>query len=161
MAPVPHHVIAVAWQIRQLPRPTVDAPTLTVSAGPDQPFCTSVLAIGELAHGLAYAWGMDGHAGGAIWKTRTYSPGRLPGMATGPHGEAIVHTLTTWGASHAAALWQTAQLLAVDEPGEVLSAWTTQDHLAGSFIVGIPLWGSWLSRSETWGACQPRCPADL
>ena len=25
-APVPHHVIAVAWRIRQLPRPTVDAP---------------------------------------------------------------------------------------------------------------------------------------
>jgi hypothetical protein len=113
---------------------------MAVSAGPDLPFFTSVLAIGELAQNLAYGWGMGGHAaGGAIWRTRTYHPGRLPGMAIGPHGAAIVHTLalTTWGAGHAAALWHSAQLMAVDEPGEVLSAWT-QDHLADSVIVGIP-----------------------
>ncbi len=76
-APVPHHVIAVAWRIRQLPRPTADAPTLAVAALPGQPFVTSVLAIGEVAQGQAYAWGMRGHSGGATWKTRTYAAGRL------------------------------------------------------------------------------------
>ncbi len=116
----------------------MDAPTLAVSPGPGQPFFVSVLAVGELSQGLAYAWGMDGHhRGGATWKTRTYAPGRLPGMATGPFGAAIVHTLTTRAARCAAALWQAAQQLIVGEAGEVLSAWT-QDHLADSVIVGIP-----------------------
>ena len=75
---------------------------------------------------------MRGHnAGGATWKTRTYAAGRLPGMATGPHGAAIVHTLSTRGARCA------AQLLTAVDPSEVLSAWT-QDHLADSVLVGIP-----------------------
>ena len=68
---------------------------------------------------------MRGHtAGGATWRTRTYAAGRLPGMATGPHGDAIVHTLTTLGARCAERHWEDAQLLAADEPDEVFSAWT-------------------------------------
>ena len=58
-------------------------------------------------------------------------------MATGPHGKAIVHTLSARGAVHAALHWETARLLGTDEPGETLSAWT-QDHLADSVLVGIP-----------------------
>ena len=85
--PVPHHVIAIACRIRQLPLRTADAPAMSVSAGPDRPAFTSVLAMGELAQSLAYAWGMAGHSSGlSTWTTRTYHPGRMPGMATGPFG---------------------------------------------------------------------------
>ena len=74
-APTPHHVIAIAWRIRQIPQRTADAPAMTVSAGPDRPAFTSVLAMGELAQSLAYAWGMAGHSGGqSTWTTRTYHP---------------------------------------------------------------------------------------
>jgi hypothetical protein len=116
-APTPHLVLAAAWRIRQLPHPTEDAPALAVTAPPGQPYFTSVLAIGEVAQGLAYAWGMRGHAGGqGTWTTRTFQPGPLLGMATGTHGKAIVHTLSTRGSVHAARHWEAARLWGQKEP---------------------------------------------
>ena len=111
---------------------------MSVAAGPDRPAFTSVLAMGELAQSLAYAWGMAGHSSGnSTWTTRTYHPGRMPGMATGPFGQAVVHTLTPRAPGQARVDWLAAQQLAVEEDGEMLSSWT-QAHLPDSVIVGIP-----------------------
>ena len=108
------------------PAPPADRrrPAILVSAPASNLLTTAVLALGEHAKGLAYAWGRLGHtAGQSNWQTRAYPPGRLPGMATGPLGDVVVHTLTTDNAALAQTHWHSAQRLAATDEGEVLSFW--------------------------------------
>ena len=58
-------------------------------------------------------------------------------MATGPFGQAVVHTLTARASGQNRINWLAAQQLATDGEGDVLSSWT-QEHLPDSVMVGIP-----------------------
>ena len=58
-------------------------------------------------------------------------------MATGPFGQAIIHTLTSRETGQNRRNWLAAQELATDGEGDVLSSWT-QEHLPDSVVVGIP-----------------------